>query len=71
MKRNFVELFLKNFSPPLEEKQKQKEIAARKLAKQEIAGVSVKNIVETSRVRSTRKLVNYAYEEEYFFEEWE
>lgn len=59
--------------PPLQEQEKQRQLEARKLAKQEMNGVSVKNIVTNSRTRTSRKLINYAYEDEvdYNFEDYE
>lgn len=56
---------LEQILPPLLDKQKQKEIAAKRTAKMELGGVSMRNIMQNGRTRRSRKEINYCYEEDF------
>jgi hypothetical protein len=65
--RQLKNVIVKKVLPPLIEKEKQKEIAMKRLVKMEMGGVSVRNILQNGRTRRSRKEVNYAYEEDFSF----
>lgn len=69
--KELLQIIENEMLPPLLEKERLKEQAAKRLAKQEVHGLSLRNIITgTARTRRARKDINYAYMDEENFEDF-